>query len=109
MAFVFTSAGCRIGDCVSPKEYWARVLKGVDFDLTPVEDVFVYRMKDKELFDAPFFGLLPKDARVFVPSRKLLLEVAWETIERSGWGVDHFMGKPYGSFTGEYFLQPSAH
>ena len=37
-------------------------------------------------FDAPFFGLTPRDAEVLDPQQRLFLECAWEALEDAGYG-----------------------
>ncbi len=57
-------------------------------------------MAGKYLFDAAFFGVLPKDARAWSPSRRLTLECAWEAAELSGSAVSWFSERKYGTFYG---------
>ncbi|NPC71099.1 amino acid adenylation domain-containing protein [Corallococcus exiguus] len=37
-----------------------------------------------ELFDAAFFGIMPKEAQVMDPQQRLFLETAWEALESAG-------------------------
>ena len=45
-----------------------------------------------ELFDAAFFGLLPREAEVMDPQQRVLLECAWETLEDAGCDPRRFPG-----------------
>lgn len=38
-----------------------------------------------DLFDAPFFGMLPREAALTDPQQRLLLECAWEALEDAGY------------------------
>jgi acyl transferase domain-containing protein/SAM-dependent methyltransferase len=43
-------------------------------------------------FDAPFFGILPRYAELLDPQQRILLECAWELIERGGYDPDSYDG-----------------
>lgn len=45
-----------------------------------------------ELFDAPFFGMTPKEAEMTDPQQRLLLECAWETLEHAGYDPSRYKG-----------------
>ncbi len=52
-----------------------------------------------ELFDAALFGFTPREAEVIDPQHRLLLECAWEALERAGYAPHRFPG-PIGVFAG---------
>ncbi len=41
-------------------------------------------LADHDCFDAEFFGILPSEAEVMDPQHRLLLELSWAALERSG-------------------------
>lgn len=43
------------------------------------------RLNDIANFDAPFFGMSPRDVAVFDPQHRLFLECAWEVFEDAGY------------------------
>jgi acyl transferase domain-containing protein/acyl carrier protein len=47
---------------------------------------------DIEGFDAPFFGLLPREAEILDPQQRLFLEEAWKVIESAGYDPTSYDG-----------------
>ena len=45
-----------------------------------------------DLFDADFFGIMPKEAELMDPQHRLFLECAWETFEHAGYDPERFKG-----------------
>jgi len=43
------------------------------------------RVSDVELFDADFFNIGPKEAKIIDPQQRLFLECAWEALESAGY------------------------
>ncbi|GAB3992308.1 hypothetical protein GCM10028807_25110 [Spirosoma daeguense] len=50
-------------------------------------------------FDATFFGLSPKVAQLMDPQQRVFLEIAWETLEQTGYLPQHYKGR-VGVFAG---------
>lgn len=96
-----TGLGCRCGAWRSPQEFWRGLLCSVPSTLTRKGASFISFVEDKESFDPQFFGVLPKDARWWTPSRKIMLECAWEAMERSSYLPQELRDSEYGAFLGK--------
>jgi acyl transferase domain-containing protein len=49
-------------------------------------------LNDVDLFDASFFGYLPKEAQFMDPQHRLFLECAWEALEHAGYDAEKYKG-----------------
>ncbi|MBF6353222.1 HAD-IIIC family phosphatase [Nocardia higoensis] len=55
-----------------------------------------------DLFDAAFFGIGPREAAVMDPQQRVMLQLAWEAIERSGRDPRTLHGSQTGVYLGLY-------
>ena len=116
-----TGIGCRYpGDVHDPDTFWQLLSGGVDaiteipsnrFDIdeyydprpaTPGKIISRWGgyLKDVDQFDAPFFGLSPREVESLDPQQRTLLEVSWEALEDAGQAPERMAGSSTGIFVG---------
>lgn len=112
--------GCRLPGASGPRQLWQLLINGGEaireipsdrfdvnglFDPTPATPGRIMSrysgvVDGFESFDAPFFGIAPREAELLDPQQRLLLEVAWEAIEDAGIPADRLANTNTGIFIG---------
>jgi acyl transferase domain-containing protein/acyl carrier protein len=112
---------CRFpGGANTPEAFWQLLYNGVSpitevpasrwdvnryYDPNPEAQGKVYTrwggfIDQVDQFDAQFFGITPREAMAMDPQQRMLLEVAWEALERAGMSADKISGSQTGVFIG---------
>ncbi|WP_052517811.1 type I polyketide synthase [Archangium violaceum] len=112
---------CRLpGGVEAPEELWELMVKGVDatselpsgrwdaealYDPDPQAKGKIRTkrggfLRDVDRFDARFFGISQREAERMDPQQRLVLEVAWEALERAGHAVERTRRDRVGVFVG---------
>ncbi|MGJ6127019.1 SDR family NAD(P)-dependent oxidoreductase [Mycolicibacterium sp. Y3] len=114
------AVACRFPGSPDPDAYWELLAGGVDAIREIPEDRFdvdefydpdqqtpgkIYTrsggyLDSVDTFDPEFFGISPREAVWIDPQQRLMLEIAWEGIERAGYGPTSLRGSRTGVFVG---------
>jgi acyl transferase domain-containing protein/acyl carrier protein len=113
--------GCRFpGNANGPQAFWQLLAQGVDaIREVPADRWDIPTFYDPragapgktnarwggfidaiDQFDAPFFGIAPREAARMDPQQRLLLEVAWEALEDGGLPLERVAGRPVAVYVG---------
>lgn len=112
--------GCRLPDINSPEEFWAMLTEGrqtirqVPAERWNIDEFLTDNISEPgkmttswggfidghDRFDAAFFGISPREAQQMDPQQRLMLELAWESIEDSGRDPLSLKGQDVGVFVG---------
>ncbi|MEU7750179.1 type I polyketide synthase [Micromonospora sp. NPDC049171] len=92
--------GSGIGSLPDNREWdLAEFDAGTDGDAPPAPRTGGF-LHDAADFDAELFEISPREALAMDPQHRLLLEVAWESLERAGIPADSLRGTPTGVYVG---------
>lgn len=110
--------GCRLpGECSSPVQFWHKLTDGFDA-VTEMPDQRIALLAERygrnqvsqrtrggylndiDKFDADFFGIAPREARLIDPQHRILLEIAYESLEDAGLSPNRLRGTDIGVFVG---------
>ncbi|MGY4710702.1 SDR family NAD(P)-dependent oxidoreductase [Mycolicibacterium sp. CBM1] len=114
------AVACRFPGSPDPDAYWHVLADGVDAIREIPEDRFdvdEYYDPDQQMpgkiysrsggyldsvdtFDPEFFGISPREAVWIDPQQRLMLEIAWEGLERAGYAPASLRGSRTGVFVG---------
>ncbi len=113
-AIAIIGMGCRFpGQVDSPDTFWELLRNGKDA-IAPIPPNR-WRVADyleageyggfianPDQFDANFFRIAPREAKLLDPQQRILLEVTWEALENAGINPQTLAGKATGIFVGMF-------
>ncbi len=94
-AIAIVGLSCRFPGAADPEAFWDLLANAVDAvserperwlarDVTQMTTMAGGFLDAVDRFDADFFGISPREAVHMDPQQRMLLEVAWEALERAG-------------------------
>ena len=104
--------GCRFpGSANDVEQFWSNLLAGVDGIVDRPESRFargdaadevgpVGLIDDIEFFDAAFFGINPREARLMDPQQRIALQTCWHALEHANLSPTGLHGSRTGVFLG---------
>ncbi|MFF2008549.1 type I polyketide synthase [Streptomyces sp. NPDC058195] len=118
-AVAIVGMGCRFPGSPSPEVFWEKLCCGADLVGSPAAgrnssdrnpgtsraelrdmEVAGNYLPDVDLFEPAFFGMTPREASAVDPQHRILLEVAWESLEHAAIDAQTLRGQPVGVFVG---------
>ncbi len=111
----------RVPGADDPEHFWKNLREGVESISQFRKEEIAYPeefgqpgfiaakgvIENVDLFDAAFFGVLPNEAKIMDPQQRIFLELAWEAMERGGYGAgtpNHRVGVWAGAYFDTYLL-----
>ncbi|MFH9138967.1 type I polyketide synthase, partial [Streptomyces sp. NPDC017524] len=106
---------CRLPGASTPQEFWEllgdRTATVGEFPAERLRDPIWAELDglaalpgsyldDIGSFDAPFFRISPREAKLLDPQQRLFLESAWEALEHAGCPADTLESRPVGVYAG---------
>jgi natural product biosynthesis luciferase-like monooxygenase protein len=119
-AIAVIGLSCRFPEAPGPAGLWDILVQGRDvvtevpgdhwdwravFDSNPDAENKTYSrwggfLRDIGLFDAAFFNVSPREAKLLDPQQRLFLEVAWEALEDASYPPESLANQQVGVFVG---------